>query len=70
MKVRVFTMQEQFENENISEARVPSAENTQTPLDGFAFDEEAVERARKEAEERARKEEAKKKLQFSANRIG
>lgn len=63
-------MQEQFENENISEARVPSAENTQAPLDGFAFDEEAVERARKEAEERARKEEAKKKLQFSANRIG
>ena len=54
----------------MTEARVPSAENTQTPLDGFAFDEEAVERARKEAEERARKEEAKKKLQFSANRIG
>lgn len=63
-------MQEQFENENMTEACVPSAENTQTPLDGVAFDGEAAERARKEAEERARKEEAKTKLRFAANRIG
>ena len=54
----------------MTEARVPSAENTQTPLDGFTFDGEAAERARKEAEERARKEEAKTKLRFAANRIG
>ena len=54
----------------MTEARVPSAENTQTPLDGVAFDGEASERARKEAEERARKEEAKTKLRFAANRIG
>ena len=54
----------------MTEACVPSAENTQTPLDGVAFDGEAAERARKEAEERARKEEAKTKLRFAANRIG
>ena len=63
-------MQEQFENENMTEVRVSSEENVQTPFEGVAFDEEAAERARKEAEERARKEEAKSKLRFAANRLG